>query len=131
MGGAGGLLLRGLTMFTTPLRLEADKRPDHWVLLADLIWHSDTERIVVPAGFVTDLASIPRPLRGILNQNGNSRRPAVLHDYLYQTQSLPRAAADEIFRRALAAEDIGAVGRFVYWSGVRIGGWLAWRNKAP
>jgi hypothetical protein len=117
-------------MFTTPLQLEAS-RPGHWLLIKDLIWRSDTERIVVPAGTSTDLASIPRPLRGILNQNGNSRRPAVLHDYLYQTQSLPRAAADEIFRRALAADGMGAVERFAYWAGVRLGGWLAWRNKAP
>lgn len=115
-------------MFTTPLRLEAT-RPGYWVLLADLIWHSDTERIVVPAGFVTDLASIPRPLRGILQQNGVSRRPAVLHDHLYTTQSRPRAEADEIFRRALAAEGMGGPGRFAYWAGVRLGGWLAWRGK--
>lgn len=115
-------------MFTTPLQLEAS-RPGHWVLLSDLIWHSDTERIVVPAGTSTDLASIPRPLRGILNQNGNSRRPAVLHDYLYSTQLRSRAEADAIFQRALAAEDMGALGRFTYWFGVRLGGWLAWRSK--
>lgn len=114
-------------MFTTPLRLEAT-RPGYWVLLADLIWY-DTERIVVPAGFVTDLASIPRPFRGVLNQNGNSRRPAVLHDHLYVTRSVPRSEADAIFRRALAAEGIGGVGRFTYWAGVRLGGWVAWARK--
>lgn len=115
-------------MFTTPLRLEAT-RPGHWVLLSDLIWHADSERIVVPAGTSTDLASIPRPFRGILNQNGNSRRPAVLHDHLYVTRSVPRSEADAIFRRALAAEGIGAGGRFIYWASVRMGGWVAWRKK--
>jgi hypothetical protein len=115
-------------VFTTTLKLEAT-RPGYWVLLADLIWHSDTERIVVPAGTSTDLASIPRPLRGVLNQNGNSRRPSVLHDYLYVTRSVPRSDADAIFRRALAAEGIGAIGRFTYWAGVRIGGRFAWERK--
>jgi hypothetical protein len=114
-------------MFTTPLRLEAT-RPGHWVLLTDLIWHS-TERIVVPAGTSTDLASIPRPFRGVLQQNGVSRRPAVLHDHLYVTRSVPRSEADAIFRRALAAEGMGAAGRFTYWAGVRAGGWAAWRRK--
>lgn len=117
-------------MFTTPLRLEAT-RPGQWVLLSDLIWHSDSERIIVPAGTATDLASIPRPFRGVLNQNGNSRRPAVLHDHLYVTRSVSRAEADAIFCRALAAEGIGSVGRLVYWAGVRLGGRFAWSSKAP
>lgn len=114
-------------MFTTPLRLEAT-RPGHWVLLNDLIWDGE-ERIVVPAGTSTDLASIPRPLRGILQQNGVSRRPAVLHDYLYSSRSVTRAQADAIFRQALAAEGMGGLGRFTYWAGVRLGGRFAWAKK--
>lgn len=114
-------------MFTTPLRLEAT-RPGHWLLLVDLEWQAK-ERIVVPAGFVTDLASIPRPFRGVLNQNGNSRRPSVLHDYLYSTRSVTRTEADAIFRRALAAEGVGGLGRFTYWAGVRLGGRFAWARK--
>lgn len=114
-------------MFTTPLRLEATLA-GYWLLLADLEWR-DKESIVVPAGFITDLASIPRPFRGVLNQNGNSRRPAVLHDFLYSTRSVSRADADAIFRRALAAEGIGGLGRFIYWSGVRLGGRFAWARK--
>lgn len=115
-------------MFTTPLDLRA-QLPGRWVLLRDLIWH-DEQRITVPAGFVTDLASIPRPFRGVLNQNGNSRRPAVLHDWLYSTQTLSRAAADGIFRTALIAEGMGRIGATVYWAGVRAGGWVAWGGKS-
>lgn len=116
-------------MFTTPLDLRA-QLPGRWELLRELIWHSDTERIVVPAGFVTDLASIPRLLRGILHQNGLSRAPAVLHDFLYATQIMTRAEADAVFREALKAEGMGWLGRFLYWGGVRVGGWVAWRNHA-
>src|SRR5690606_27796302 len=76
----------------------------------------------------TDLASIPRIFRWLLNQNGNSRRPAVLHDYLYRMQPISRAEADAIFRRALEAEGVILPGRWLYWSGVRMGGWIAWRG---
>ena len=114
-------------MFTTPLRLEATT-PGRWMLTSDLIWHSDTERYVVPAGFETDLASVPRLLRCVLNRNGASRRPAVLHDALYRTQVVSRARADEIFRQALEAEGVIAPGIALYWLGVRVGGWVAWRN---
>lgn len=116
-------------MFLTPLRLEAviDK-PETWTLLSDLVWHGAT-RIVVPAGFVTDLASIPRMLRWLLQQNGNSRRAAVLHDFLYATQPVTRAEADSIFRAALKAERVIGIGRGLYWAGVRVGGWLPWSRK--
>jgi len=116
-------------MFTTPLRLEATT-PGRWMLTSDLIWHSDTERYVVPRGFETDLASIPRIFRWLLNQNGGSRRPAVLHDYLYRMQPISRAEADAIFRRALEAEGVILPGRWLYWSGVRLGGWIAWRGHS-
>lgn len=116
-------------MFTTPLDCRATK-PGHWVLLSDLEWKSDTERYLVPAGFETDLASIPRLLRGILHQNGLSRAPAVLHDFLYATQIMTRAEADAVFREALKAEGMGGLGRFLYWGGIRVGGWVAWRNHA-
>lgn len=100
------------------------------MLTSDLIWHSDTERYVVPHGFETDLASVPRIFRWLLDVNGTSRRAAVLHDYLYRMQPVPRAIADEIFRRALQAEGMIAPGRWMYWCGVRLGGWVAWRGHA-
>lgn len=105
-------------------------RPGHWKLLSDLRWDGDDFAYVVPAGFETDLASVPRLLRCVLNRNGASRRPAVLHDALYHAQTVSRARADEIFRQALKAEGVIAPGRFMYWAGVRLGGWLAWNNKS-
>lgn len=115
-------------MFRTPLRLEAT-RPGEWALVSKLVWDDHKERIVVPAGSATDLASIPRPLRGILNQNGRSRRAAVLHDYLYRQGIVPRAGADAVFRRALGADGMSWLGRLTYWAGVRLGGWIVWRSR--
>ena len=110
-------------MFLTPLDLRADK-PGHWVLLRELIW-DDGVRIVVPAGFVTDLASIPRAFRWLLQQNGASRKAAVLHDFLYRTHRMTRKDSDAMFKKALAAEGVNPVGGWLYWAGVRVGGRMA------
>ena len=102
-------------MFTTPLDLRA-YIADEWVVLNPLVWEYGGERITVPRGFITDLASIPRALRGLpnLDPNGLSRAPAVLHDFLYCSQTVEsRAVADGIFRAALQAVGVGAVTRTV------------------
>ena len=110
-------------MFCSPLDLRADK-PGQWVLLRDLIW-DDGRRIVVPAGFKTDLASIPRAFRWLLQQNGPSRKGAVLHDFAYRSHMMTRAKADALFKKALQVEGVNPVGCWLYWAGVRIGGWAA------
>lgn len=116
--------------FLTPLDLRAYK-PGEWVLLHSLIYRAEAgRRFTVPRGFITDLASIPRPLRGLLNQNGKSRRPAVLHDFLYCVQSMTRAQADALFLEALKAAKVNAAVRYVMWAGVRAGGWAYWSKRA-
>lgn len=114
-------------MFRSDLVLKAHvEHPDCWILVEPLIWEDGNVSFVVPAGSETDLASIPAVFRALLKQNGKSRRPAVLHDHLYKTQPVSRAQADEIFRKALEADGVVSVGRFLYWAGVRVGGWWPW-----
>jgi hypothetical protein len=60
--------------------------------------------IRVPIGFQTDLASVPRVPLVFLWWGDRAHRPAVLHDYLYRTDSNPsvdRATADRTFRQAI------------------------------
>lgn len=114
-------------MFKTPLLLQALDAPGEWVLTRPLLWEGK-RKIEVPAGFVTDLASIPAPLRGILNVNGKSRRAAVLHDWLYCSQLGTRAEADATFREALVAEGV-SIACWIYWAGVRVGGWVQYGRR--
>lgn len=113
-------------MFRSPLDLRAHT-PGEWVLLADLEWKGDTD-VTVPAGFITDLASIPQLFRNILDVNGPSRRAAVLHDWLYCVQSMSRKEADQVFLTALKSEGVGWLSH-VYYRAVRIGGRQAWANR--
>ena len=94
--------------FQTPLDLRA-YQPGEWLLLSPLEYRSDSHGhgFTVPKNFITDLASIPRVLRGVFDQNGVSRPAAVLHDYLYCARLTTRAEADGLFLdccRRVAAE---------------------------
>lgn len=119
-------------MFLSPLELLADPEPDYWVLGPPLIWSDPVYgRLEAPTGFRTDLASIPRIARSLpaFDPNGASRRPAVMHDYLYSSQAgyrLGREFADSFLRAALLSEGAGSwTARAFYWA-VRAGGASHW-----
>jgi len=58
---------------------------------------------------------------------GYGLRAAILHDWLYTTALLPRAAADAVFYRALRTGDGTARWRALFfWVGVRVGGIYAY-----
>lgn len=114
-------------MFRTELEVKAlDGKPDIWQVMAPLIWSDFRGVVTVPAGFITDLASIPDVLKGIMDVNGRSRRAAVIHDWLYASQPCTRAVADDTLRSALIADGETPFRAGAYYWGVRIGGWAAW-----
>lgn len=100
-----------------------------WVVASPLVFKTDAAVITVPKGFVTDLASIPRPLRAVFNVNGLSRAPAVLHDYLYCSQQFSRAEADALFLAALEARKVPRLERYSMYLGVRAGGWIYYNKR--
>lgn len=114
--------------------LDARARGDNeWLLLSDFkvnIRFTDGtgELVVVPRGFVTDLASVPRLPIAHMFFAGRARRSAVLHDYLYQC-GRSRGFADACFLAAMRNEE-GWFTRFAMHLGVRLGGWIAyWRRR--
>lgn len=117
-------------MFMTRLCLMDEAQPDYWTVAAPLIWLGDTVTITVPIGFRTDLASIPRVLRNLptLDPDGLSRRPAVLHDFLYATQPCTRDEADCLLRAALLSEGTTKFAAWMFYKGVHWGGGAPWRR---
>jgi hypothetical protein len=106
-----------------------------WVVMRpfgyDVGAEGSENRIDVPVGFQTDFASIPRPFWIILPKWGTYGNAAVVHDWLYWSQSRPRAAADRVLYEAMGVLGVGAVTRFCIYHAVRIFGGLAWmRNRA-
>jgi hypothetical protein len=90
----------------------------------------DGEAIAVPAGFVTDFASVPWGFWNLEPPLGGSGKAAVIHDYLYATRGLSghysRAQADGIFREALGALGAPKWKRALLWAAVRLGGAGGW-----
>lgn len=88
-----------------------------------------SQLIVVPVGYLSDLASVPRLARRLVDSNNpTTRRPAVLHDYLYTdlTQRFTKRQADRIFYDALRKEGTARPLSLLMWLAVRIGGRGHW-----
>lgn len=116
-------------MFLSTADLEILPKPDYWALKQPMVWRSGELETTIAEGFVTDLASIPRLLRNILDVDGRSREPAILHDWLYSCQRTPREFADAMLRNALVSYGESFSTARVYWAGVRVGGWLYWQQR--
>lgn len=118
--------------FKTPLRLEF--RDDSLFQLTESFEFLSevTESIIrIPAGFVTDFASIPRVLWNILPPTGRYGKAAVVHDWLYQTRDAGthkvwRDEADAVLREGMVALKVPWWQRWMIYVGIRIGGGVAW-----
>ena len=89
----------------------------------------NNELITVPKGFKTDLASVPRLFWQIYPPDGKWTYAALVHDYLYFTQTRTRAEADRIFLEALKEIGVGWVTRRLMYTAVRVGAWLGWKKR--
>jgi hypothetical protein len=84
--------------------------------------------VTVPIGFVTDFASIPRVFWSLLRPDGKYTYPAIVHDYLYWTQTRPREAADEILKFGM--EDFAVEASAAIYEAVHFFGGGAWLYNA-
>lgn len=133
------LILAAAVLITEPRWAQAqqpispvDFRPfsdgEHWIVKEPLIYiiGSSQDSVTVPVGFVTDMASIPPILRSLIQQNGPYLLPAVVHDYLYWTQTCTRGQADSIFRLAMIENEVAPADREAIFAAVRAAGRFAW-----
>jgi len=83
--------------------------------------------VAVPVGFVTDGASVPRPLWWLLPAWGRYSRAAVVHDFLCDRiergaahiHAADRRTADAIFYEAMTVCGVNNVIKFSIWLAVR------------
>lgn len=107
------------------------------VLLAPFGFYSAHlgREIWIPAGFVTDFASVPRFPLAYWLFGGLADREAVIHDFLYgkNMPEITRKQADEIFSEAMHAnaEEVSDWKRRCMWFGVRMFGWNRWGKAEP
>lgn len=104
-------------------------------LTADLVYLTEIlpHLVIVPEGFRTDLASVPRLPITYLFFGNVADEAAVIHDYLYtnEVEGVTRKQADAVF--AEASEVLGVKGwrRGPMWLAVRLFGGRNWGSGSP
>lgn len=99
-------------------------KPGQFILEEPMVYLSAVldGQVVVPAGFITDFASIPRIFRAIHPVNGRHIKAAVVHDYLCRDPDTTRKIADNVFNEAMKVCGVKDWRRRQMYLAVRIGG---------
>lgn len=112
---------------TTKIREAGAAGRARWKLLTDLAYNSELHGlIVVPAGYVTDFASVPRLPLAYWLTGDTAHASAVVHDYLctihYQSCKISWKRAAQVFLEAMKHERVPAWRRTMMYWGVRLAG---------
>ncbi len=106
-----------------------------WRLMSELIYvGGEGDRFAIPAGYITDLASVPQCLQGLYPAYGAYIGASVWHDYAI-THLTPMGVitgrdTDGIFRRIMKEEQVPFGRRWAMWTAVRIAA-LGNPDRAP
>ena len=117
----------------TPLILRRDiERPAFGtfaVLHADFKVEYGESMVLVPVGFPTDLASVPKVFRSLISKV-TGVEASIVHDWLYDQRAGTRKAADDLFYAMLKQSESRWVAWIMYRA-VRLGGSGVWRDGVP
>jgi len=111
-------------LVTVKLREASSNGRAQWKLLTELAYHSQLHgMIIVPAGFVTDFASVPRMPIAFWLTGDTAHASAVVHDYLVRVQfpacKISWARAADVFAEAMKHEKTPAWRRAIMAWAVR------------
>ncbi|MGA0558300.1 DUF1353 domain-containing protein [Larkinella sp. VNQ87] len=85
-------------------REEDPEKPDRWEVTQPIRFHTLIGEVEIPAGYVTDFASVPVWLWGIFPPIGRHNRASVLHDYWYDNRLGENEYGAEAARRLADVE---------------------------
>lgn len=125
-----------MSIFTENLIVSPLPNGKTWVLRKrfsyDVGEEGSGETVKVPAGFITDFASVPRVLWTLVPKWGKYGNAAVIHDYLYwvQPEEYSKDRVDEIFLESMLVLGVGRAKAKTLYYAVSICGGLSWNaNK--
>lgn len=105
---------------------------DHWIVKKEFRYYVDGDKnkvVIVPRGFLTDGASVPRLFWGIIPPWGKYGQAVVLHDYLCEIggywnygvwETIQRKDADLIFKSALEELGVKSPTRWLMYAAVSL-----------
>ncbi len=112
-----------------------------WAIVEPLVYQGRWERFVVPAGFRTDFATVPRLVAWVVPRFGVYTLAAILHDWLctegIHSGAVTSREADGLFRRVMRESGVPVLRRWLMWCGVRWGALVqeprrpGWLHSAP
>jgi hypothetical protein len=122
-----------MAKFLTELNLElvndtSNSGRGEWKVTSPLIYISDIaySTFVVPSGFMTDMASVPR-IPGVFILVGDTgHEAAALHDFLYSSHTVPRNIADAVLKEAALVTGLPSWRCWMLYAGVRVFGGSHW-----
>ena len=129
-------------MQTTPIPLILSD-DDEWTTLRPVSWYDPSGFvIVVPSGYNTDLASIPRIVWWLIAPFELSILAPILHDFVYEHKGNPpapsisppgksftRKQADRLFLAVMRREGVSRFRRTLAYMAVRAFGWTYWNRR--
>jgi Protein of unknown function (DUF1353) len=96
-----------------------------WATVDPLVYRGRRDRFVVPAGFRTDFASVPRVVAWLVPRYGAYTLAVILHDWLVDegidSGAVTARQADGLFRRVMRESGVPVLRRWLMWAGVRWG----------
>ena len=115
--------------FPRPLRGEFVGK-GQWKLTDLFEYKNMPDWVIIPAGFKSDGASIPKIAWSLIGSPwGKYAKSAVIHDYLYRTQTTTRKEADKIFLDGMKILGVSWWRRGTMFNCVRLAGFIPWRNR--
>lgn len=117
-----------MSHFRKPPAVIYDVKRRKWTLAADFHPQTSARIPIIPRGFVTDLASVPRFFWRFLAPFELSIEAPLIHDFLYRHHILPRPCADAILLDLAIKNGVPKWKARIAWLAVRWFGWFAWRK---
>lgn len=104
--------------------LHKDKSGVKWYALKeDYFFTCANKEFVIPAGFVTNLASIPKNLQFMFKPNNKKYLMAsVCHDFLYELNNISRLECDKCYFSLMESNGANLITRLLFFIGVRLFG---------
>ena len=98
------------------------------------LWATTSPAVVhnmkIPAGFITDGASVPRVFRWLFSRVGSAHQvAALLHDYLYSEQLLSRRHADRMYFKVCKHMGVGTPAAVAMYGALILFGSAAWSKN--
>lgn len=103
-----------------------------WMLTAPMCYETPYGCFYVPAGFITDHASVPRVFTSIVPPvQSEIAEASILHDWFYSKDSkiVKRKFADLCLRELTIVRGGSTAMGYAAWAAVRIGGWSSYRKE--